>query len=177
LFGASGEHYWRLARGLDERRVVPDRESKSISHETTFAEDIADGEILHAWLVDLAEQVARRLRRREIHGRTVELKVRFADFKTITRSVTLPQPTNVTQELLAAGTQLLTTRLPKDHLSVRLLGFGVSGLERPHLLQQPLFSDPLHERRQQLDRVTDQIAEKFGRKAIRRSTGLEKEAE
>lgn len=177
LFGASGEHYWRLARGLDERRVVPDRESKSVSHETTFAEDISDGEILHAWLVELAEQVARRLRRHDIQGRTVELKIRFADFKTITRSVTLPQPTNVTQELLAAGAELLATRLPKDHLPVRLLGFGVSGLDRPRAVQQQLFADPLRERHQQLDRVTDQIAEKFGRKAIRRSTGLEKETD
>ena len=59
LFGDSGEHYWRLAHGIDERRVVPDREAKSISHETTFAEDIHDLEVLRAWLVDLVEQVAR----------------------------------------------------------------------------------------------------------------------
>jgi len=80
LFGSSGEHYWRLAHGIDERQVVPDREAKSISHETTFAEDIADGEVLQAWLTELAEQVARRQRRLALKGRTVELKVRFADF-------------------------------------------------------------------------------------------------
>src|SRR5262245_9576192 len=116
LFGSSGEHYWRLANGLDDRQVIPDREAKSISHETTFVEDIADREVLRAWLTELAEQVARRLRRQALKGRTVELKIRFADFQTINRSFTLSEPTNITQELLQAGTELLTTRLPQHHL-------------------------------------------------------------
>src|SRR5262249_43851166 len=103
LFDSAGEHYWRLAHGQDDRRVVPDREAKSISHETTFAEDIADIDVLHAWLVELAEQVGRRLRRHGLKGRTVEIKVRFADFRTITRSVTLPEPSDITQELFQAG--------------------------------------------------------------------------
>ena len=77
LFGASGEHYWQLAHGIDDRRVVREREAKSISNETTFAEDIANMEVLRAWLVELVEQVARRLRQHDIKGRTVELKVRF----------------------------------------------------------------------------------------------------
>src|SRR5258707_5280490 len=106
-FGAAGEHLWQLAHGIDERLVVADREAKSISHESTFAEDIADREVLRAWLMELAEQVARRLRRNALKGRTVELKVRFADFQTITRSLTLPEPTNITQELLQSGTELL----------------------------------------------------------------------
>jgi DNA polymerase IV len=65
-FGKGGEHIWQLANGIDERRVIPDREAKSISHETTFAVDIGDREVLHAWLVELAEQVGRRLRRHEL---------------------------------------------------------------------------------------------------------------
>jgi DNA polymerase-4 len=123
LFGASGEHYWQLARGIDNRAVVPDREAKSVSHETTFAEDIADTDMLRAWLVDLVEQVARRLRHHELRGRTVDIKVRFADFKTISRSLTLDDPTNSTQELLEAGLELLTNRLLSGYLPVRLLGF------------------------------------------------------
>ena len=119
LFGSSGEHYWRLAHGLDDRQVIPDREAKSISNETTFPEDISDMDVLRAWLVELVEQVARRLRRHDIKGRSVELKVRFADFKTISRSLTLVEPTNMTQELLAAGVELLTTRLPPKHLPLR----------------------------------------------------------
>ena len=125
LFGASGEHYWNLAHGIDDRTVVPDRDAKSISNETTFAEDISEMEVLRAWLVDLVEQVARCLRRHDIKGRTIELKVRYADFKAISRSLTLAVPTNITQELLEAGIELLTKRLPPNHLSVRLLGFGV----------------------------------------------------
>ena len=171
LFGSSGEHYWRLSHGLDDRTVVPDREAKSISHETTFAEDIADRDELQAWLVELVEQVARRLRCHELKGRTVELKVRFADFQTITRSVTLAEPTNITQELLVAGTELLRTKLPAGHLPVRLLGFGVKGFDDSGQSQLQLFGEPDRERQRQLDEVADQIAGKFGKLAIRRGGG------
>lgn len=177
LFGASGEHYWRLAHGIDGRPIVPDREAKSISSETTFAEDLADKEILRVWLVELVEQVARRLRRHEIKGRTAELKVRFADFQTITRSMTLAKPTSITQELLEAGMELLTKRLPAHHRPIRLLGFGVSKLDRSGKSQQTLFDRPDRDRQQELDRVADQIIEKFGKLAIRRGAGLDKNGE
>jgi DNA polymerase IV len=172
LFGSSGEHYWRLAHGLDNRPVVPDREAKSISHETTFAEDIAEHEVLQAWLTELAEQVARRLRHHALKGRTVELKVRFANFQTITRSLTLPEPTNITQELLQAGTDLLG-KLPQHHLPVRLLGFGVQGLDDRGRSQRQLFGETERERHRQLDRVADQISKRFGRLAIRRGGGAD----
>ncbi len=177
LFGVAGEHYWQLAHGIDDRRVVPDREAKSISNETTFAEDIADIEVLRAWLVELVEQVARRLRRHDIKGRTVELKVRFADFQTITRSMTLPKPTSITQELLEAGVELLTKRLPASRQSVRLLGFGVTKLDATGKSQQTLFDQPDRDRQQELDRVADQITEKFGKRAIRRGTRIDKRDE
>jgi DNA polymerase-4 len=172
-FGTSAEHYWQLARGIDKRPVVPDREAKSISHETTFAEDIADFDVLRAWLVDLVEQVARRLRQHDLRGRTVDLKVRFADFTTISRSATLREPTHATQELLDAGLALLNSRLPPRHLPVRLLGFGVSHLDDSGRTQQHLFDQPDHERRRELDGVADQIAAKFGKRAIRRGAGLQ----
>jgi DNA polymerase-4 len=168
LFGSAGEHYWQLAHGIDHRQVVPDREAKSISNETTFAQDISDKEVLRSWLVDLVEQVARRLRRHDLKGRVVELKVRFADFKTISRSMTLPEPTNLTQELLSAGTELLAKRLPPRHLPVRLLGFGVQKLDASGRSQQQLFDQPERARNRQLDRVTDEIAAKFGKSAIHR---------
>lgn len=177
LFGPTGEHYWQLAHGMDDRKVVPDREAKSISNETTFAEDIADIEVLRAWLVDVVEQVSRRLRRHDIKGRTVELKVRFADFKTISRSLTLSEPTNITQELLEAGVELLTKRLPTRHLPVRLLGFGVQKLDNSGRSQQQLFDRPDRERHRELDRVADQITAKFGKSTIRRGARLEKETE
>jgi DNA polymerase-4 len=174
LFGSSGKHYWELAHGRDFRPVVPDREAKSISHETTFAEDIADNEVLRAWLVELVEQVARRLRHQGIQGRTVELKVRLSDFSTITRANTLPRPTNVTQELLDAGLELLTQRLPPRRLPVRLLGFGVSKLGDAGLVQQQLFGEPEREKQKELDGVADRIVAKFGKSALRRGTGMDK---
>lgn len=177
LFGASGEHYWRLAHGIDDRRVVPDREAKSISNETTFAADISERESLRAWLGDLVEQVARRLRQHDLKGRTVELKVRFADFKTISRSVTLAEPTNITQELLEAGVELLTKRLPPRHPPVRLLGFGVQKLDDSGRTQKHLFDQPDRERHRELDRVADQITAKFGKLAIRRGARLDKREE
>ncbi len=177
LFGSSGERYWQLAHGIDDRRVTPDREAKSISNETTFAEDIADLDILRAWLVELVEQVGRRLRRHDIKGRTVDLKVRYADFTTITRSLTLPEPTNITQDLLNAGLELLTRRLPPRALSVRLLGFGVTKLDDSGRTQQQLFDQPDRQRNQELDRVADQITAKFGKLAIRRGARLEKDRE
>jgi DNA polymerase-4 len=176
LFGASGEHYWRLAHGIDDRPVVPDREAKSVSNETTFAEDISDPEVLRAWLVELVEQVARRLRRHAIKGHTVELKVRFADFKTISRSLTLAEPTNITQELLEAGIELLTARLPLGHLPVRLLGFGVSNIDDSGTSQQQLFDASDRERHRELDRIADRITAKFGKRAIRRGMGLDRGA-
>jgi len=173
LFGAAGNYYWQLAHGIDDRRVVPAREAKSISNETTFTEDIADMEVLRAWLVELVEQVARRLRQHDIKGRTVELKVRFADFQTITRSLTLPEPTSSTRELLDTGVELLTKRLPARHQPIRLLGFGVSRLDGSGRSQQTLFDQPDRERHQELDRVADQITEKFGKLAIRRGVRLD----
>ena len=128
-FGSSGEHLWNLAHGRDDRPVVPEREAKSISHETTFERDIADMDVLRAWLVDLADQVGWRLRRHGLRGRTVQLKVRFADFSLITRSQTLPEPTDITDELWRAADDLLCQRLPAGHLPVRLVGMGVSGMD------------------------------------------------
>ncbi|HEX3869794.1 MAG TPA: DNA polymerase IV, partial [Pirellulales bacterium] len=171
LFGAVGEHYWRLARGVDERRVVPDREAKSISHETTFAIDVDDIEVLRAWLLELVEQVARRLRRHQLKGRTVDLKVRFADFRTISRTVTLSEPTNITQELWQAGVELLVTRLPPRHLPVRLLGMGVSGFAS-NASQGLLFEAEERQRQRQLDETADRIQQRFGAAALGRASGL-----
>ena len=169
-FGSWGEHFWRLAHGLDDRAVIPDREAKSISHETTFPEDISDQEQLRAWLVELVEQVARRLRSHQLKGRTVEIKVRFADFRTISRSLTFPEPTDITQELLQAGVELLTTKVPWNGLGVRLLGFGVHGFDETRRSQRQMFDEPERERQRQIDSVADQIAERFGNSAIRRAT-------
>lgn len=170
--GRSGEHLWQLAHGIDDRRVVPERETKSISHETTFERDLDDPDVLRAWLVDLAEQVGWRLRQHKLRGRTVQLKVRFADFSTITRSHTLPEPTDVTQEIWRAAEEMLEHRLPSKHLPVRLLGLGVSGIDDSGLVQRTLFDREDRQKHAELDATVDEIRERFGADALRRASGL-----
>lgn len=171
-FGDHGQHLSDLSRGIDERRVVPDREAKSISHETTFAEDIDDLEVLRAWALELTEQVSRRLRRQRLLGRTVQLKVRFSDFRTITRSITLSRGTCVTQEIWQTIDQMLTTRLPLAHLPIRLIGVGVSGFGNTMHTQRTFFDDSDHIAQTDLDEASDQIRAKFGTASIGRASGL-----
>jgi DNA polymerase-4 len=175
LLGASGDHFWQLAHGLDERSVVPDREAKSISHETTFAEDIADDEELRDWLAELVDQVARRLRAHDLKGRTIEIKIRHSDFQTVTRSSTLREATNITSELWQAAAELYQQKIASRHPPLRLLGFGVHGIgEATAPRQQGLFGEEDRSRQRQIDQVADQIVEKFGRKSLRRGRFPEK---
>ncbi len=171
-FGEHGRRLWELSHGIDERQVVPDREAKSISNETTFATDIDDIEVLHAWIVELTEHVARRLRRHQFRGRTVVLKVRYEDFQTTTRSTTLPTPTNVTQEISDAASEMLLTRLPAKHLAIRLLGVGVSGLDATGQIQRSLFDEQDHQMQARLDQAGDEIRKKFGTASLGRASGL-----
>lgn len=176
-FGDAGEHFWRLARGIDPRKVVPDRQAKSLSHETTFASDITDLESLRYRLWELTEQVARRLRRTGRHARTVQIKLRFSDFRTITRSRTLARPSDTTADFWQATRELLGATLPSATVTpgIRLVGMGVTGLAKPQPVQQFLFADPAtarHEQQRQLDRVTDTIHTRFGTTAITRASSL-----
>jgi DNA polymerase-4 len=173
-FGKPGRHLWKLAHGVDDRQVVPDRDAKSISHETTFAQDIEDQDVLRVWLLQLTEQVCRRLRRYQLVGHTVQFKIRFADFHTITRSRTLAEPTNITEEIWRAAAELLT-RLPFERQPVRLLGLGVSGLEVQPVRQGLLFDEKRREKQQKLDEVTDHIHDRFGDDALKRGATVEKD--
>jgi DNA polymerase-4 len=175
LAGRVGARLWNLAHGRDDRRVVPDREAKTISHETTFATDIAEPEALRAWLLELTEQVARRLRRHSLFGRTVQMKIRAADFQTFTRARTLAKPTDVTQELWQAAAELFDEFAAKKRISVRLLGMGVSGLTAEVKTQQQLFDGEEHRRQGKLDIVADAIADRFGRGAIQRGARLSRD--
>jgi DNA polymerase IV len=176
-FGSHGEHLWRLAHGIDDEPVVPERKAKSISHETTFEQDIDDLEILRACLLDLTEQVGWRLRRHELRGRVVHLKVRFADFSLITRSQTLPEATDITHELWQTANEMSCRRLPTGHLPVRLLGMGVSGFDGTGLVQGLLFDQDQRMKQAGLDVATDQIRERFGSSALRRAAALPQQKE
>ena len=170
--GTNGEYLWQLAHGIDDRSVVPEREAKSISHETTFERDIADLAVLRAWLLELTEQVGWRLRRHHLRGRTVHLKVRFADFSMVTRSQTFSEPTNLTQDLWKAAEEMLCHRLPANSLPLRLIGIGVSGLDDTGLVQGELFDREEREKQARLDTVTDQLRERFGDEVMRRGSSL-----
>lgn len=170
-FGRSAAHLRRLARGIDDRPVVPDRDAKSISHETTFATDIDDAEILRSWLLELSEQVATRLRRHALRGRTVFIKVRYADFRTVTRSESLDAPTSVTRVLYLAAARLLRSELGSRPPPVRLLGMGVSGVTAETLEQGELFEETNREQQRRIDSVVDEIKTRFGNRALRRGGG------
>ena len=98
--------------------------------------------VMRAWLLELSEQVGCRLRRHGLKGCTVHLKVRFGDFHTITRAQTLPQPTNITQDIWQTAAAMFAERLPARRLRIRLLGVGVSGFEQPGKVNPACFPTP-----------------------------------
>jgi DNA polymerase-4 len=119
-----GRHLYRLSHGIDDRPVVPDAPVKSVSHEETFAVDVADPERLAAEAVRMAESVAGRLRANQLAGRTVTIKVRFHDFHTITRSSTVATPIDTGYDVARVAKTLLAQVDPSS--GVRLLGVGVT---------------------------------------------------
>ena len=129
-FGRAARHYWQLARGIDERPVNPGRERKSVGAERTFGEDLREREAMHERLDAIAEEVAERLARAGVAGRTLTLKVRFNDFRTITRSVTQSGGFLRQRDLLAVVPALLERALEPGR-GVRLLGLTVSNLDIP----------------------------------------------
>jgi DNA polymerase-4 len=170
-FGNAAAHLSQLARGIDKRRVVPDRDAKSISHETTFATDIGDAELLRSWLLELTEQVATRLRRQRLRGKTVFIKVRYADFRTVTRSETLEAPSSATRDLYVTAVRLLKTELARNPQPVRLLGMGTSGMSTETLEQGDLFEQAHREQQRRIDTVVDEVKSRFGNRAMRRGGG------
>ena len=167
-FGRHGEHLWKLANGIDDRRVVPDHRAKSISHETTFAQDIRDADILKAWMLRLTEQVGARLRAHSLLARTAQIKVRFDDFHTITRARTFDQPTDSTRALWFAARDLLQSCLDSDKRPVRLIGMGASGLGAESAAQPDLFNEVSEAHDGKIDHLVDSINDRFGSSTLRR---------
>ncbi|MDZ7804092.1 DNA polymerase IV [Thiohalophilus sp.] len=175
-FGKFGAHLWELAHGLDPRPVISDHRAKSISMENTFATDIREASILRAWLMDMAEQVACRLRRQDFYGRTIQIKLRFADFKTITRAHTLDEATRSTQAICHTALALLEEAWTPRSPAIRLLGVGVSGLAEVRLAPQQgdLFAgaETSTKKQQELDELADAINNRFGKQQLRRGGGI-----
>ena len=165
-FGKLGDHIFRLANGFDKREVVSDAKAKSISAETTFAVDIKEKEVLLACLSQLSEQVASRLRAKGVKGRTVSIKIRFHDFRTITRSKTLAENSSQTMEIWAIVKQLFLTAVHESIMPIRLVGVSVAGFVNKERLQGDLFEQEL--KQDKLDVLSDEINQRFGKAKIHR---------
>jgi DNA polymerase-4 len=173
-FGKYGIQLWELAQGIDHRKVVNERQAKSMSNETTFSEDITDVTVLHAWIMQLSEQVAFRLRRKKIKGRTIQIKIRYNDFSTYTRAETLDKLTNSTRVISNGARSLLDLCIKKNNKPVRLIGVGVTNLagkDGKVQEQNDLFASVNQEKENEIDQVTDQINQRFGKRSIHRGTG------
>jgi DNA polymerase IV len=165
LFGENGREMAKHAKGQDDRPVVTEREIKSISQEVTFSRDVRDDTSIEKTLLDLSAEVGRRLRRKELAGTTVKLKIRWPDFTTLTRQVTLPSTTNQDNEIAETALTLLR-KIRKPGQAVRLIGVGVSGLGMP--MRQLELWEPGAEKERKLQTTLDELREKYGDNAIKR---------
>jgi DNA polymerase-4 len=163
-FGASGEVLHRFASGIDNRKVESPGAARSISRETTFGKDTEDRSLLKATLRYLSERVGADLRRQGKQARCITLKLRYADFATITRSHTLPQTIDSDQTIFDTGAKLLNRELSPEKQPVRLIGVGVSNLIESG--RQLDMLDSSTQRLEQLDKAIDRIRSKYGFTAI-----------
>jgi DNA polymerase IV len=171
--GKFGLELIALARGEDERPVTPDSEAKSISQEETFTPDLEGLEKMKRVLLDQAEQVGWELRKQKLKGCTVTIKVRYPDFTTVTRSHTLPFPTDQGIEIYQTALKLLpkTEALQKK---ARLLGVGASNLLHQDGPEQLILFDSRRKQVQRSTQAMDRIWDKFGPEAIKRASLIEK---
>jgi DNA polymerase-4 len=174
-FGKMGQHIINMATGADQRDVIPEEEVKSVSNEITYEEDQTDFALIKKTVFSLSEKVAGRLRRSGILGKTVHLKIRFHDFKTYTRSYSLMTYTNLTDEIYKTSLFLLDEFDPLE-IPVRLLGVGISNLVNKSGKQLNLWEMDLN-KKLKLEKVMDQIQDKFGKNSISHAEGLRKKKE
>jgi DNA polymerase-4 len=174
-FGQWGLALAGKARGLDagawfEGEIGAYEDPKSISHEHTFSADIREQALLEAMLARLAEKVGRRLREHRLFARTVELKLRYADFTTLSRSRTLPEATDLDSDLIAVSRALFRAAWKKG-APVRLIGMGVSGLDEAQG-QVSLLESEKRERARQALAAVDRIRDRYGEKSVQLAAGM-----
>jgi DNA polymerase-4 len=163
-FGASAELMHNYANGIDHRRVMPPSAAKSISRETTFAQDTKDRSLLEATLRYLSERVGSELRQQGKQAKCVTLKLRYADFTTITRQRTLGQADDTDQTIFGIGSKLLKKELSREKRAIRLIGIGVSNLVEAG--RQLDMLDSSAQRLRKLNITIDHIRKKYGFTAI-----------
>lgn len=182
LLGKQGVVMHQVANGIDDRKVEPVRESKSVGRETTFPQDISEQYLLETILFTLADDVCHTLRISGLKGKTVSIKIRYPDFRSITRAVTLEQYTSSFEPVFAAVQDLMQHNY-KDGTAVRLIGVTVSNLKKDDQIveQQDLFQDTAAQNKQnELNKVMDRINGKYGGNTVHRArklTGWDKNGE
>ncbi|MCZ2127074.1 MAG: DNA polymerase IV [Anaerolineales bacterium] len=165
LFGENGRDLWEHANGIDRRPVQVESETKSISQEITFTADVADQKELEKTLREQAREVARQLRQSDLAAKTVKVKIRWTNFVTITRQITLPTSTDSEDEIFRAAVKLMNS-VRKPNQAVRLLGVGASGLGKP--IRQLGLWDAGSERSRNLQKALDKLHEKYGEDVVRK---------
>jgi DNA polymerase-4 len=172
-YGAEGLRLARLARGIDDRPVQPERETKSVSAETTFNRDLAAFRALEQQLWELSERVSARLKAQELAGSTITLKLKTADFRLRTRARSLDHPTQLAGRIFAAGRDLLAGEI--DGTSFRLIGIGVSVLGGAQDADPADLVDRKASRLAAAEHAIDRLRSRFGRSAVIKGLAFEEE--
>jgi DNA polymerase-4 len=165
-FGQTGRDLVLRAQGIDNREVIPIREAKSISQEITFAKDVSDARKLKATLRQQSEGVSRQLKKSNLTGSTIRLKLRWHDFETISRQATLPEPIANSADILTVVEELLTQNWD-GRTPVRLIGVGVSNLQTP-TRQLSLWEAQEYAKQNRLEQAVKELQARFGDSAIHR---------
>ena len=170
-FGTEGQRLWRLAHGVDDRRVEPDRDVKVVSSETTFETDYADRQTLEQQLWRLTEKVSGRLKAAQLEGSTITLKLKTADFRLRTRSQSIGRPTQLATRIFSTIRELLAREI--DGTAFRLIGVGVSALQAASDADD---LDLLDRRSARAERAMDDLRTKFGSDAVIRGIAFPKKS-
>ncbi len=165
LLGSMAPELNQRAMGIDNRKIETEHDIKSVSNEITFFKDLTDETLLLQHLRHLSEKVGFRLRKAALAGMTVQIKLRWADFSTITRQKTLPSATNIDLEIYATAADLFKHNWPRGK-PVRLIGVGVSSLTRP--VHQYHLWDDNHHKKMKLSAAMDELHERYGKESILR---------
>ena len=163
-YGVEGRRLWRLSRGMDDRSVNPERETKTVSAETTFGEDIASYKPLEKILWSLSERVSSRLKASALAGSTVQLKLKTADFRIKTRARSLGEPTQLAARIFATGRELLAREI--DGTKFRLIGIGVSNIDVGEKADAADLIDIKARRTAEAEHAIDKVRAKFGKAAV-----------
>ncbi|MBW8012714.1 MAG: DNA polymerase IV [Chloroflexi bacterium] len=170
-FGKVGPDLVRRARGIDTRKVQTSRVAKSVSKEVTFSRDTTDENKLKETMRWQSKSISKRLKKSNLTGATIKIKIRWSDFTTISRQSTLPQPTNNPDPIFNTAIQLLN-KYWKPRRPIRLLGLGISGLQSPPR-QLTLWEIPKYDNQSNLQAAVNELRKRYGDQSIRKARDLD----